>query len=95
MSAVRGDRLIAPPRNCTAPTPEEFTERRKALAAAARARRRPASGQGRSRALRKPTRAAWVVNRLARADPSAPARLAALASCAARRRAGQGRPPAA
>jgi len=31
-------------------------------------------------ALRKPTRAAWVVNRLARADPGAPARLAALAA---------------
>jgi hypothetical protein len=31
-------------------------------------------------ALRKPTRAAWAVNRLARADPGSPGRLAALAA---------------
>jgi hypothetical protein len=58
--------------------PEAFTERRKALAAAA-----TAAGDKRAAAaiasLRKPTRAAWVVNQLARAEPDAPARLAALA----------------
>jgi hypothetical protein len=59
--------------------PDVFTERRKALVAAAREAgdRAAASAIG---ALRKPTRAAWVVNRLARADPDAPARLAALAA---------------
>jgi hypothetical protein len=59
--------------------PETFTERRQALAAAAKA-----AGDKRAAAaiaaLRKPTRAAWVVNRLARADPDAPARLTALAA---------------
>jgi hypothetical protein len=58
--------------------PDAFTERRKALAAAAKEAgdREAASAIG---ALRKPTRAAWVVNRLARADPSAAGRMAALA----------------
>jgi hypothetical protein len=58
--------------------PEEFTERRKALAAQARA----AGDREAARqiiALRKPTRAAWVVNRLVRAAPEAPATLADLA----------------
>ena len=59
--------------------PDAFTERRKALAAAARE-----AGDKQSAAtiaaLRKPTRAAWLVNRLARAEPDAPARLAALAA---------------
>jgi len=68
--------------------PEAFTERRKALAAAATAAgdKRAAAAIG---SLRKPTRAAWVVNQLARADPDAPARLAALA--AALRAAEQGK----
>jgi hypothetical protein len=58
--------------------PDVFTERRKALATAAREAgdRGAAAAIG---ALRKPTRAAWVVNRLARADPSAHGRLAGLA----------------
>jgi hypothetical protein len=59
--------------------PETFTDRRKALAAAAKT----AGDKGAAAAiaaLRKPTRAAWVVNRLARAEPDAPARLAALAA---------------
>ncbi len=59
--------------------PQQFTERRKALAAAAKA-----SGDGAAArqiaALRKPTRAAWVVNRLTRENPAAPARLASLAT---------------
>jgi hypothetical protein len=57
--------------------PQEFTDRRKALTAAARADGDAAAAK-QIAALRKPTRAAWVVNRLARAEPGAPARLAAL-----------------
>jgi hypothetical protein len=62
----------------TAP-PEEFTERRKELAASARAAGDRAAAQAIA-ALRKPTRAAWVVNRLAHAEPGTPARLADLAA---------------
>lgn len=58
--------------------PEEFTDRRKVLSAAAKAAGDAAAAK-QIAALRKPTRAAWVVNRLARTDPAAPARLAALA----------------
>jgi len=57
--------------------PQEFTERRKELAAAARAAGDTAAAKQIS-ALRKPTRAAWVVNQLARAGPGARDRLAAL-----------------
>jgi hypothetical protein len=57
----------------------EFTDRRKALAEAARAAGDTAAAK-RIAALRKPTRAAWVVNQLARADPGAPDRLAELAA---------------
>jgi hypothetical protein len=59
--------------------PEDFTRRRKELAAAARAAgdREAARLIG---ALRKPTRAAWVVNRLAHAEPGVAARLADLAA---------------
>ena len=58
--------------------PEEFTERRKALGEQARAAGdREAARQ--ITALRKPTRAAWVVNRLVRAAPGTPALLADLA----------------
>jgi len=59
--------------------PQEFTDRRKALAAAARAAGDAAAAK-QIAALRKPTRAAWVVNRLARTDPGAPIRLASLAA---------------
>jgi hypothetical protein len=59
--------------------PQEFTDRRKALAAAARAAGDAAAAK-QIAALRKPTRAAWVVNRLARTDPGAPTRLASLAT---------------
>jgi len=59
--------------------PEEFTERRKALAEQARAAGdREAARQ--ITALRKPTRAAWVANQLVRAAPEAPTLLADLAS---------------
>jgi hypothetical protein len=59
--------------------PQEFTDRRKALAAAARAAGDAAAAK-QIAALRKPTRAAWVVNQLARTDPDAPTRLANLAA---------------
>ncbi|HTZ27334.1 MAG TPA: hypothetical protein VMC83_25290 [Streptosporangiaceae bacterium] len=57
--------------------PEEFIERRAALVARARETgQAPAAKQ--IGALRKPTRSAWVVNRLVRADPGAVAELAGL-----------------
>jgi type IV secretory pathway VirB10-like protein len=55
--------------------PEEFTRRRGELAAAARSAGQ--AGVARQIAgLRKPTRSAWMINRLVRADPDAVARLA-------------------
>jgi hypothetical protein len=57
--------------------PDEFVERRAALVARAReARQAPAAKQ--IAALRKPTRSAWVVNRLVRADPGIAAELTGL-----------------
>src|SRR6202012_5615864 len=53
--------------------------RRGELAAAARSAGDRAAAKAIG-ALRRPTRAAWVVNRLARADPSAPPKLAELAA---------------
>jgi len=58
--------------------PEEFTERRKALGAAARDAGDKAAATAIA-ALRKPTRAAWAVNRLSRTDVAAPVRLKELA----------------
>ena len=73
------DRVAAAVAELYGADPDAFTERRKALVAAAReAGERDAAAA--IAALRKPTRAAWLVNRLARADPDAPARLAALAA---------------
>jgi len=70
--------------------PQAFTERRGELAAAARDIGDRAAAKAIA-ALRRPTRAAWVVNRLARADPSAPASLAELgAALRAAQRAGHG-----
>jgi NTP pyrophosphatase (non-canonical NTP hydrolase) len=57
--------------------PEEFIERRKALVAKARAAgQAPAAKQ--IAGLRKPTRSAWIVNQLSRADPGAAAELSSL-----------------
>jgi hypothetical protein len=57
--------------------PDEFVERRGALVARAReAGQTPAAKQ--IAALRKPTRSAWVVNRLVRADPAVTAELGEL-----------------
>ncbi len=57
--------------------PDEFTGRRAELAAAAREAGEPAAAK-QITALRKPTRSAWVVNRLVRSDPDVRSRLDAL-----------------
>jgi hypothetical protein len=74
-----GDLVTAAVEELYGADPEAFTGRRGELAAAARdaGDRAAAKAIG---ALRRPTRAAWVVNQLARADPSAPAKLAELAA---------------
>ena len=58
--------------------PDEFMARRKDLADQARTAGNPAAAK-QITGLRKPTRSAWVVNRLVRTDPDVTARLAALA----------------
>jgi len=58
--------------------PDEFMARRKDLADQARTAGDPAAAK-QITGLRKPTRSAWVVNRLVRTDPDVTARLAALA----------------
>jgi hypothetical protein len=58
--------------------PDEFMARRKDLAEAARAAGDTDAAK-QITGLRKPTRSAWVVNRLVRADPDVTHRLAALA----------------
>jgi hypothetical protein len=73
------DRVAAAADELYSGDPAEFTDRRKALGDAARAAGDTAAAK-RIAALRKPTRAAWVVNQLARADPGAPDRLAGLAA---------------
>jgi hypothetical protein len=75
---VADDRVAAAVAELYGADPDAFTERRKALVAAARSAgdRDAASAIG---ALRKPTRAAWVVNKLARDDPSAAGRMSSLA----------------
>lgn len=57
--------------------PDEFIARRKDLAARARAAGDRAAAKEIG-SLTKPTRSAWLVNRLVRTDPSAPAKLAEL-----------------
>jgi hypothetical protein len=59
--------------------PDEFMPRRQELVAQAREAGEPAAAK-QIAALRKPTRSAWVVNRLVRTDPGVTARLAALAA---------------
>jgi hypothetical protein len=76
---VADDRVAAAVAELYGADPDAFTERRKALVLAAREAGDKQSAAAIT-ALRKPTRAAWVVNRLARADPDAPARLAAMAA---------------
>ena len=74
-----GDRVAAAAEELYGADPEAFTGRRGELAAAARGAGDRAAAKAIA-ALRRPTRAAWVVNRLARADPSAPEKLAELAA---------------
>jgi hypothetical protein len=57
--------------------PESFTARRGALAAQAREAGDAATAK-KIAGLRKPTRSAWLINQLVRADPSVPGRLAEL-----------------
>jgi hypothetical protein len=59
--------------------PDEFTGRRTELAASAREAGEPAVAK-QITALRKPTRSAWVVNRLVRSDPGVRSRIDALAA---------------
>ena len=59
--------------------PDDFMPRRQELVAAAREAGESAAAK-QIAALRKPTRSAWVVNRLVRADPEVTGRLAALAA---------------
>ena len=73
------DRVAAAVAELYGMAPEDFTGRRGELAAAARGAGDRAAAKAIG-ALRRPTRAAWVVNRLARADPSAPPKLAELAA---------------
>ena len=77
--AAVADRVAAAGAELYGADPEAFTERRKALVAEAKTAG-DKSAAAVIAALRKPTRAAWVVNRLGRADPGAPARLAGLAA---------------
>jgi hypothetical protein len=59
--------------------PDDFMSRRQELVARARDAGQTAAAK-QIGALRKPTRSAWVVNRLVRADPEVTARLAGLAA---------------
>jgi hypothetical protein len=88
---VADDRVAAAVAELYGADPDAFTERRKALAATAREAGDKQSAAAIT-ALRKPTRAAWVVNQLARADPDAAVRMAALAAdLRAAEQAGDGR----
>jgi hypothetical protein len=88
---VPDDRLAAAVAELYGGAPEMFTGRRGELAAAAREAGDRAAAKAIG-ALRRPTRAAWVVNQLARADPGAAARLAGLAGALrAAQAAGDGR----
>src|SRR5579864_6426549 len=57
--------------------PAGFVERRGALVARARAAGEASTAKSIA-ALRRPTRSAWVINRLIRSDPGVPARLVEL-----------------
>lgn len=74
---ANNDRVQAAADQLYAADPAEFTDRRSDLVAQARADGDQAAARAIG-ALRRPTRAAWVVNRLARADPGAVGRLGRL-----------------
>jgi hypothetical protein len=87
---VPDERLAAAVAELYGAAPAVFTERRVELAAAARSAGDGAAAKAIG-ALRRPTRTAWLVNRLARTDPSAPPKLANLAAeLRAAQRAGDG-----
>ena len=71
------DRVSAAVGELYSADPDAFTERRKELAAQARAAGDRAAAKTIA-ALGKPTRSAWIVNKLVRSDPGVPARLAEL-----------------
>jgi hypothetical protein len=73
------DRVAAAAGELYGTDPQEFMDRRKALSTAAR-EAGDADAARQIAALRKPTRAAWVVNTLTRADPGAKDLLASLAA---------------
>jgi hypothetical protein len=73
------DRVAAAVEELYGADPEAFTGRRGELVTAARTAGHRAAAKTIA-ALRRPTRAAWVVNRLARTDPGAPPRLTELAT---------------
>jgi len=84
------DRLAAAVAELYGSAPEAFTGRRGELVASARDARDRAAAKAIG-GLRRPTRAAWVVNQLSRADPSAPRKLAELsAALSAAQQAGHG-----
>ncbi len=89
-SAESDDRVAAAAEELYGGSPDAFTARRAELATAARVAGDRASARAIG-ALRRPTRAAWVVNRLTRADPSAAGQLAELGGgLLAAQRAGNG-----
>jgi hypothetical protein len=86
-----GGRLAAAVAELYGVPPESFTGRRGELAAAARSAGDRAAAQAIG-ALRRPTRSAWVVNTLARANPDAASKLAGMAvALRAAQQAGDGR----
>jgi hypothetical protein len=74
-----GDLLAEAEAELYADDPDGFTARRAELAERARDAGEPAVAK-KITALRKPTRSAWVVNRLARSDPAVRSRLDSLAA---------------
>jgi hypothetical protein len=76
---VSSDLLAQAEAELYAADPDAFTARRAELAASARDAGEPAAAK-QITALRKPTRSAWVVNRLVRSDPEVRSRLDALAA---------------
>ncbi|MGH3171885.1 MAG: hypothetical protein ACRDN0_39255, partial [Trebonia sp.] len=73
------DRVTQAAGELYAADPDGFMQRRKELAEAARADGDKEAAK-RITALRKPTRVAWILNRLSRADPGTPGHLETLAA---------------
>ncbi len=72
-----GDLLSEATEELYSADPDDFTERRGTLAARARESGQPLAAK-QIAGLRKPTRSAWVLNQLVRADPDAASQLGAL-----------------